>query len=430
MRNKTITRDIVIIGGGAAGIGAFSKCDPKFSVLLLERDKVLGGILNQCIHSGFGLHKFKTEMTGPEYANRVESILSDDSGKQIITEATVIEVSRVHEDREDTRYNVVYMTPNGIFRVRCRKIIFTTGSYERSAGNILLNGSRPKGVMPAGSAQRYINIDGYMPGKKVFILGSGDIGLIMARRLTLEGASVLGVAELMSFSNGLARNITQCLEDFNIPLYLSHTIKKVVGKETLEKVVIQEVDQNRNFIEGTEKEFSVDLLLLSVGLIPETSLMKKLGVEISSVTNGPIVNEQYETNVRGIYAAGNALHVHDVVDFVSEEGEKAGLEVTSALITEFNFRRRVSGLIKIEPLNGIRYTVPQRYSIGGEAFTLRFRSLGVLGSGTVFVTQGDILLTKKSFISLNPSLMEEIRIPSVLTKSRRKITVSYKENSK
>ena len=310
--------DLIIIGGGSAGMAAAVSAYEHGikDLLILEKDEELGGILQQCIHNGFGLQTFHEELSGPAYAQRYIDQVRD---YQIPYElnATVVEITK--------NKTVTYVSPKeGYVQMQAKAIILAGGCYERSAGAIQLPGTRPKGIYTAGTAQRYLNIDNVMVGKRVFILGSGDIGLIMARRMTLEGAYVAGVAELMPYSNGLMRNIVQCLEDYEIPLYLSHTVVRVEGYPNLERVVIAEVDERRKPIPSTEKSFEVDTLLLSVGLLPENSLVKQLELTLDPNTKGVLVNEMLETEIPGIFACGNALHVHDLVDFVSRESTLAG----------------------------------------------------------------------------------------------------------
>lgn len=342
------TYDLVVIGGGSAGLAAaISAYDNGVTdILILERDKELGGILNQCIHNGFGLHTFKEELSGPSYAERFITMIHD-RGIQFKLNAMVTHLS-------DEKV-VEYVTPaEGYVRVQAKAVILAMGCRERTRGAIAVPGYRPAGIWSAGTAQRYLNMEGYMVGRKVFILGSGDIGLIMARRMSLEGAQVMGVAEIMPYSNGLPRNIKQCLEDFDIPLFLSHTISRIEGKQRVNQVTIQQVDDKMKPIAGTEKVFDVDTVLFSVGLIPENALSEEAEVKLHRRTKGPIVDESYQTNVEGIFACGNVLHVHDLVDWVSQEGTKAGKARPASTMptagsrrprppAEGNSRRRRSG---------------------------------------------------------------------------------------
>lgn len=343
--------DLIIVGGGSAGLAAaVSAYDAGIkNILVLEKDKYLGGILLQCIHNGFGLHEFKEELAGPEYAQRFIDMVKE-RGIECKTNAMVLNITK----EKEVHYSSL---EDGYVVAKAKAIICSTGCSERTRGAINIPGSRPSGIMTAGLAQRYLNIEGYMVGKRIFILGSGDIGLIMARRMTLEGAKVLGVAELMPYSNGLNRNIVQCLNDYNIPLYLHHTVKEIIGKERVEKVVIAEVDDNLNFVPGKEMTFDVDTLLLSVGLIPNNPLLEKIGVAIHPRTKGPIVNENLETSIPGIFACGNSLHVHDLVDFVSSEGRLAGLNAARYIQGELKTGNKE---ITISPLNGIGYVLPTK----------------------------------------------------------------------
>ena len=312
------TYDLVIVGGGPAGLAAAASAKDHGidSILIIERDKELGGILNQCIHNGFGLHTFKEELTGPEYASRfIDMVL--DRGIEYKLNTMVMDISA---DKKVTAMN----REDGMFEVQAKAVILAMGCRERSRGALNIPGYRPAGIYSAGTAQRLVNMEGYMPGKEVVILGSGDIGLIMARRMTLEGAKVKVVAELMPYSGGLKRNIVQCLNDFDIPLKLSHTVVDIEGKNRVEAVTIAEVGPDRKPIPGTEERYTCDTLLLSCGLIPENELSKSAGVALNPVTSGPVVNDSLETNIDGIFACGNVLHVHDLVDYVSQEASAAG----------------------------------------------------------------------------------------------------------
>lgn len=342
--------DIVVIGGGSAGLAAALSASERGCqhILVIEQGIECGGILQQCIHNGFGLHTFKEELSGPSYAQRFVKKAETNPDIDIWLESTVIDMSK------DKIVTVV--TPQkGFIQIQAQAIVLAMGCRERTRGAIDIRGTRPKGIYNAGEAQKYLNIDGYLVGKRVFILGSGDIGLIMARRMTLEGAKVLGVAEVMPYSNGLARNIKQCLEDFDIPLYLSHTITKIVGKDNLEKIVISEVDKDRNVIEGTKKEFAVDTLLLSVGLIPENKLSEDAGIPLDHKTKGAIVDEKYMTLVPGFFACGNVLHVHDLVDFVSDEASRAGKYAAEYVEGAYQETKTVKQIAK----DGISYIIPQ-----------------------------------------------------------------------
>ena len=342
--------ELVIIGGGPAGMSAAVAAyeNGVKDILILERDKALGGILQQCIHNGFGLHKFGEELTGPEYAWKYEQKVQE-LGIPVKLGTMVLDIT---EDKVITATN----EEDGIFRIQAKAVILAMGCRERSKGALNIPGTRPAGIYSAGTAQKYVNRMGYMPGKEVVILGSGDIGLIMARRMTLEGAKVHAVCELMPYSGGLVRNIEQCLNDFNIPLKLSHTVVKIHGRERLEGVTIAKVDERRKPIAGTEEYIPCDTLLLSVGLIPENELSKSAGVNLDRITNGAVVDQNRQTSVEGIFACGNVLHVHDLVDYVSEESEIAGKSAAEYILGQ-NQAEKVNIPVKTD--GKIRYTVPQ-----------------------------------------------------------------------
>ncbi len=393
--------DLIVIGAGSAGIAAALKAHEEGvnSILVLEKDKEMGGILQQCIHSGFGVEMFKEDLTGPEYAERyIDKMLA--AGLEFRTNSLVTEL---RPDR-----SLVYTNPEeGYQEVQGKAVILTMGCFERTAGQINLYGERPAGIMTAGTAQSFLNKDGFLVGKRVFILGSGDIGLIMARRMTLEGAKVLGVAELNPYSSGLARNIVQCLDDFEIPLYLSHTVIQVKGKARLEEIVIAEVDKNRQPIPGTEKNFEVDTLLLSVGLIPDRHLTSQAGIKLHPRTGGPIVNNRYETNVSGIFAAGNGLHVHDLVDWVSLEGERAGASAARYI----NGDLTEAELITTEPGKGIIYVVPH-YVLKQEDEDVRFyfRVDNVYKNAKINIYKDDELLKSLKKMVMVPAEMEMVKV--------------------
>ena len=344
--------DLVVVGGGPAGLAAAYEAHENGveKILIIERDKELGGILNQCIHNGFGLHTFKEELTGPEYAGRFIDMVKE-TNIEVMLDTMVLEI----EEKIIHAIN----TEKGYLTIEAESIVLAMGCRERTRGAISIPGDRPSGIFTAGAAQRFINMEGYMVGKKVVILGSGDIGLIMARRMTLEGAKVEAVVELMPYSNGLTRNIVQCLEDYGIPLYLSHTVIDVKGDGRLEKVIIAKVDENRQPIKGTEIEFDADTLLLSVGLIPENELSKNAGVELDLRTNGLVVSESMETNREGIFACGNVVHVHDLVDFVTEEAKNAGKNAAKYI----KGKKRLNNFTEIKNGENISYTVPQKFEI-------------------------------------------------------------------
>lgn len=397
--------DIVIIGGGPAGMAAAvaAKKQGIDRILILERDRELGGILNQCIHNGFGLHTFQEELTGPEYADRfIGQVKSYNIEYKLNT--MVMDVSR---DKRVTAMN----REEGMFEIQAKAIIFAMGCRERSRGALNIPGYRPAGIYSAGTAQRLVNMEGFLPGREVVILGSGDIGLIMARRMTLEGAKVKVVAELMPYSGGLKRNIVQCLDDYKIPLKLSHTVIDIKGKERVEGVTLAEVDENRRPIEGTEEFYSCDTLLLSVGLIPENEISGAMGVELNPVTSGPKVNERLETTIEGVFACGNVLHVHDLVDFVSEEAAAAGKNA-AMYVQEGESASEQGRKIKLRPLAGVRYTVPETINPMrmDEKLTVRFRVGNVYQNCyiSVYFDEERVLHRKRQIVA--PGEMEEIKL--------------------
>ena len=391
--------DIVIIGGGPAGLAAAVAAYDSGAkdVLILEREEKLGGILNQCIHNGFGLTRFKESLSGPEYAARfVKEVRERDI--QVMTQTTVLSLSK---DKTVMAIN----SQAGVFTVQAKAVILAMGCRERSRGALNIAGSRPAGIYSAGTAQKYVNIKGYLPGKRVVILGSGDIGLIMARRMTLEGAKVLAVCEIMPYSSGLKRNIAQCLDDFDIPLYLNHTITKIEGEKRVTGVVISRVDENKMPMKGTEMHFDCDTVLFSVGLIPENELTKDSGIEISSKTRGAVVNQTRETSQEGIFACGNVLQVHDLVDFVSEEAEIAGRYAAKYVLGGQTNQEHV----EIRNGTNVSYVCPQRVNTAvGENVKLFFRVTNTFKDCTITAKCGDqILLQKKKKVAV-PGEMETL----------------------
>lgn len=400
------TYDIVIIGGGPAGLAAAisAKENGIDSILILERDRELGGILNQCIHNGFGLHTFKEELTGPEYAARFVKQVMDLQIDYLLNTM----VMNIEKNKVVTAMN----RQEGMFEIQAKAIILAMGCRERSRGALNIPGYRPAGILSAGTAQRLVNMEGYLPGREVVILGSGDIGLIMARRMTFEGALVKVVAELMPYSGGLKRNIVQCLEDFGIPLKLRHTVIDIKGKERLEGVTLARVDEGGKPIPGTEEYYKCDTLLLSVGLIPENELSDELGVSMNPVTSGPVVNESLETSIEGIFACGNVLHVHDLVDFVSEEAQTAGKYAADYVKMGCGTLGNSQKEIFLYAVEGVRYTVPG--SIHTERMedhiTVRFRVDSVYKNCyiSVYFDQERVIHRKRSVMA--PGEMEEVKL--------------------
>ncbi len=396
--------DIVIIGGGPAGLAAAvsARDNGIESILILERDRELGGILNQCIHNGFGLHTFKEELTGPEYAARFE--------KQVYDRNIEYKLNTMVIDISNDKVVIAMNSEDGLFEIQAKAIILAMGCRERSRGALNIPGYRPAGIYSAGTAQRLVNMEGFMPGREVVILGSGDIGLIMARRMTLEGAKVKVVAELMPYSGGLKRNIVQCLDDYGIPLKLSHTVVDIRGKERLEGITLAAVDDHGKLIPGTEEDYSCDTLLLSVGLIPENELSASMGVEMHKVTSGPIVNESLETNINGVFACGNVLHVHDLVDFVSEEATAAGKN--AARYVKEGAREGASHKVELIAEGGVRYTVPGTIhpEYMEDKLTVRFRVGRIFQNCYISVYFDNERVMHRKRPVMAPGEMEEVRL--------------------
>ena len=414
--------DVIVIGGGPAGLAAACAACEKGAkkVLVIERDKELGGILNQCIHNGFGLHRFKEELTGPEYAGRFIQLLRQTKA-EVMLDTMVVEITA---DRRVCCINTV----DGYQELKAGAVVLAMGCRERPRGALNIPGCRPAGIYSAGTAQRLVNMEGLMPGRDVVILGSGDIGLIMARRMTLEGAKVLACVEVMPYSGGLKRNIVQCLEDFGIPLYLSTTVVDIHGRERLEGVTLAQVDGNRRPIPGTERDIPCDTLLLSVGLLPENELSQQAGVRLDAVTGGPEVGDDLSTSIPGVFACGNVLHVHDLVDFVSQEAARAGENAARYLLEQ----RRERQTVRLTGKNGVRYTVPQYLDPAAmeETVTVRFRVGKPYRDADLAVYLDGRLLRRVHKRILSPGEMEQLTLRRAdLPRGLKQITIQVEEGA-
>lgn len=419
--------DVIVIGGGPAGLAAAQKAweEGAQRILILERDKELGGILNQCIHNGFGLHYFKEELTGPEYAGRFVEMLRS-TGVEVCLDTMVLEITpqrAVHAVSSREGYRVLH----------AKSIVLAMGCRERTRGAISIPGTRPAGIFTAGAAQRYVNMEGYMVGRRVLILGSGDIGLIMARRMTLEGAKVLACVELMPYSGGLTRNIVQCLEDYDIPLYLSHTLVDIQGKDRVEQVTVAKVDENRRPIPGTEMVFDCDTILLSVGLIPENELTRGAGIEMDARTSGAVVYENMETGIPGVFACGNVVHVHDLVDFVTAESQRAGAAAARFAAATSEETALPGNVLTLANGDGVGYTVPQRVRVENveKAVDVFFRVRRIYKQSTILVKSGDAVIARFAREHMAPGEMEHLLLPVKLLQradTALPLTVSIEES--
>lgn len=402
---------IVVIGGGPAGLAAAIKAydSGEKNILIIERDDKLGGILNQCIHNGFGLTRFKESLTGPEYAYRF-IIEAQKRDIEIMTGTTVLSLSANNENNAGNKITAIN-PKDGVFTVSAKAVILAMGCRERSRGALNIPGSRPAGIFSAGAAQKFVNIKGYLPGKKVVILGSGDIGLIMARRMTLEGAKVQAVCEIMPYSSGLTRNIVQCLDDFGIPLYLSHTITKIEGKDRVTGVEVSAVDKDKKPIPGTEIRFDCDTVLFSVGLIPENELSKEAGIELSPRTKGAVVDQTRETSVSGIFACGNVLQVHDLVDFVSEEAEIAGQAAAEYSKNGSSEKRFVFTREGAE----VSYVLPQKIDLNkAEDVSIYFRVRSTVAKAAVILKSGEQVIAEFKKPIVVPGEMQRVKLSASL----------------
>lgn len=417
--------ELIVIGGGPAGLAAACRAweDGLRRILVVERDKELGGILNQCIHNGFGLHRFQEELTGPEYAGRFLEMLRA-TGVQVQLDTMALQLVPGQAGAPHTVHCV--SAQHGYQALETAAVVLAMGCRERTRGAIAIPGERPSGIFTAGTAQRYLNMEGYMVGRRVVILGSGDIGLIMARRMSLEGAKVLACVELMPYSSGLTRNIVQCLQDYGIPLYLSHTVTSIRGHDRLEQVTVSRVDEQRMPIPGTEMVFECDTLLLSVGLIPENELTRQAGICMDTRTGGAVVYENMETSVPGIFACGNVVHVHDLVDYVSAESERAG----AAAAAYVQAARRADGaVLEVKNGTGVSYTVPQHVRAGAHRAEVFFRVNRVLGASRIVVQDAaGVQIAQYRRERMAPGEMEHIMLPAaLLQKAQGALTLHAQE---